>query len=151
MFDLKMKYDVSLNIKSTTTESVNLFCTALRNILPFPDGSIKEDEKAFHIQFSMSMAVNHARNNLQNLQITLFLINNKLRESNMPECRVSGNLIATPVFDFDRESIPLSGMMDKDMMDDFNIVIRDNIFYKPYGAEPMFSEAVDLLREKYAA
>ena len=151
MFDFKMNYSVSLNINSITTESATLFCTSLRNILPFPKDAIQHDKEASRIHFSMLMAISHARNNLQNLQIALFLINNKLRESNMPECRVSGNLIATPVFDFNHESISLSGMMDKNTQDDFNIVIRDNVFYKPYGLDPMFSEAVDLLREKYAA
>ena len=151
MFDFKMNYSVSLNIKSINSKSIALFCTALQNVLPFSEEFIQRNEEALYIRFPISMAISHARNNLQNLQIFLFLINNKLRESNMPECRVNGNLIATPVFDFNHESIALSGMMDKNTQDDFNIVIRDNVFYKPYGLDPMFSEAVGLLREKYAA
>lgn len=151
MFDFKMNYFVSLNIKSTNTESAKLFCIALRNILPFSEESIQRNQEAFYIKFSMSMAISHARNNLQNLQIAIFLINNKLRENNTLECCVNGNLIATPVFDFNHESIPLSGMMDKNTQDDFNIVIRDNVFYKPYVLDPMFSEVIDLLRKKYAA
>lgn len=148
MFGFKMRYDINLTVNHDNEESAIIFCNLLKQSFGLAAAGKDPNENTNKIAFSMSSDVEQTNKNLQNIQIVMLLLANKMDKAEQGYPKVSGFMTAKPIFKMDYETIGLSSMMDSETKDDFNVVIRDNIFFRPYGIEPMFKNVIQLIKEQ---
>lgn len=147
MFGLKMRYNISLTVNHDNEESAVIFSNLLKQSLGLIVGK-DPHENTNRIIFSMNSDVEKTNKNLQDIQIVMLLLANKMDKAGNGYPKVSGYMKAQPIFEMDSEIIGLSGMIDSENKDDLNILIRDNILFRSYGIEPMFKNAIQLIKEQ---
>ncbi len=148
MFGFKMRYDINLTVNHDNEESAIIFCNLLKQSFGFAAAGKDPNENTNKIAFSMSSDVEQTNANLQKIQIAMLLLADKMDKAGQGFPKVSGIMKAKPIFEMDYETIGLSSIMDSETKDDFNVVIRDNIFFRPYGIEPMFKNVIQLIKEQ---
>lgn len=147
MFGLKMRYNISLTVNHDNEESAVIFSNLLKQSLGLIVGK-DPHENTNRIIFSMNSDVEKTNKNLQDIQIVMLLLANKMDKAGNGYPKVSGYMKAQPIFEMDSEIIGLSGMIDSENKDDLNILIRDNILFRSYGIEPMFKNVIQLIKEQ---
>ncbi len=147
MFGLKMRYNISLTVNHDNEESAVIFSNLLKQSLGLIVGK-DPHENTNRIIFSMNSDIEKTNKNLQDIQIVMLLLANKMDKAGNGYPKVSGYMKAQPIFEMDSEIIGLSGMIDSENKDDLNILIRDNILFRSYGIEPMFKNAIQLIKEQ---
>lgn len=148
MFGFKMRYNINFTVNHENEENAVIFCNLLKQSFGLAAVGKDPHENTNKIIFSMSSDVEQTSKNLQNIQIVMLLLANKMDKAGQGYPKVSGHMKAQPIFEMDYETIGLSGMMDSETKDDFNVVIRENIFFRPYGIEPMFKNVIQLIKEQ---
>lgn len=147
MFGLKMRYNISLTVNHDNEESAVIFSNLLKQSLGLIVGK-DPHENTNRIIFSMNSDIEKTNKNLQDIQIVMLLLANKMDKAGNGYPKVSGYMKAQPIFEMDSEIIGLSGMIDSENKDDLNILIRDNILFRSYGIEPMFKNVIQLIKEQ---
>jgi len=148
MFGLKMRYNISLTVNHDNEETAVIASNFLKQSFGLASAGNDPHENTNKIIFSMSSDVEKTNKNLQDIQIVMLLLANKMDKAGHGYPKVSGYMKAQPIFEMDSEIIGLSGMIDNKTKDDFDVVIRDNIFFTPYGVEPKFKNIIQLIEEQ---
>lgn len=146
MFDFKMNYQTNLQAYDESKENSVFFANFIKKSLGLPFNEKDPNYNTDKIIFSMSCNIEDVMVDMQKIQIMFILLNKKMKENNYGDPKINGNFLGKPVFDIGDERIGISSMMDHETQKNLDIIVRDNIFFKPYDCAPLFSNALSLIK-----